>query len=63
MHTLIYFFPGVISVTDNNKGHICKTTHGIKTDKIDAPVANVCIVFRSGGWQAVYQLNMIGPRR
>lgn len=38
--------------------HIYKMIHGIKTDKLDALVANISILFFSGGRQTVCQLKL-----
>lgn len=56
MCTLIHFCTSQLPYEQQQKkNQTCETTRGIKTDKMDKSVANVCVEFCSGGQQTVLQ--------
>lgn len=57
MHTLIRYCTSHLHL-QQQKNHTRERTHDVKTDKMDMLVANVCIVFRSGGQQTIRQLQL-----
>lgn len=50
LHILICLYTSHL-LNREQKRHICETRHGIKTDKMDALVANVCIMYYDLLWR------------